>query len=61
MLHDLIVAVGLVLVIEGILPFINPNGFRKALLMLSQFDDATVRFVGITSMLCGVLILYAIN
>lgn len=61
MLHHFLLALGLVLVIEGIMPFLNPGGFRRMLLMVSQFDDATVRFVGLTSMLGGVLVLYLVN
>jgi uncharacterized protein YjeT (DUF2065 family) len=61
MLHELLIALGLVLVIEGIVPFLNPAGFRRLLLMAAQFDDATVRFVGITSMVSGVLLLYIVN
>ena len=61
MLHEILVALGLVLVIEGIMPFLNPGGFRRITLMVSQFDDATVRFVGLTSMLSGVLVLYVVN
>ena len=61
MWHDFLVAIGLVLVIEGIGPFLAPERLRKALGMLSQLDDATLRFVGLTSMLVGVLLLYLIR
>ena len=61
MWHDLIVAVALLLVIEGILPFLNPQGLRRALLVLSQMNDNTLRFVGLTCMVAGCLILYLVN
>lgn len=61
MWHDLLVALCLVLVIEGLLPFINPRGFRQALLMASQFDDRSLRIIGLASMLAGVLLLYLVN
>ena len=61
MVHDLLVAVALLLVIEGLLPFVNPQGMRRALLMLSQLNDQTLRFAGLTSMVIGCLLLYAVN
>ncbi len=61
MWHDLIVAVALLLVIEGILPFLSPQGLRRALLVLSQMNDNTLRFVGLTCMVAGCLILYLVN
>ncbi len=61
MWHDLLVAVALLLVIEGIMPFLNPAGVRRALLLISQMNDSTLRFGGLTSMVLGVLLLYVIN
>jgi uncharacterized protein YjeT (DUF2065 family) len=61
MWHDLLAAVALVLVIEGIMPFLNPAGVRRALLLISQMSDSTLRFVGLTSMLLGVFLLYLIK
>ena len=57
MWHDLLTAVALVLVIEGVLPFVNPNGMRRAMLMISQMNDNSLRFAGLTSMILGVLLL----
>ena len=61
MWHDILVATALLLVVEGIIPFLNPAGFRKLLSMMSQMDDSTLRFSGLTSMLLGVVLLYLIN
>ncbi|NOX42510.1 MAG: DUF2065 domain-containing protein [Gammaproteobacteria bacterium] len=61
MWHDLLVATALLLVVEGILPFINPIGLRKVLIILSQMDDNALRFGGLTSMILGVILLYFIN
>ncbi len=54
-------AIALVLIIEGILPFLNPTGMRKALLMMAQMNDNVLRFSGLTSMLVGVLLLNLLN
>ena len=59
--YELLVAFGLLLVLEGILPFLNPPSARKAFLLLAQLDDATLRFGGLTCMLLGVILLYWVN
>jgi hypothetical protein len=59
--HDLLVAFALLLVIEGILPFLNPAGLRRTMLLLSQLSDQHLRTAGVASMVIGVSILYVIN
>ena len=61
MWHDLAVAFCLMLVIEGIIPFLNPGRWRKMLLMLDKIDDNTMRMIGLASMLVGTALLYIIN
>jgi len=61
MWHDLAVAFSLMLVIEGIIPFINPKRWRQMLLMLDQIDDTTMRLIGLGSMLAGTALLYIVN
>ena len=61
MWNDLLAAIALVLVIEGLMPFINPAGLRRALLMISQMNDNTLRFTGLTSMILGILLLNLIR
>ncbi len=61
MWHELLVAVALLLVIEGVIPFLNPAGLRRAMLQLSKLNDNTLRFAGLTSMVLGCLLLYLIK
>jgi hypothetical protein len=61
MWHDLMVATALMLVIEGIYPFINPAGIRRMLTMVIEMDDATLRIGGLISMIIGLIILYVVN
>jgi len=61
MWHDLLVATALMLVIEGIYPFINPAGIRRMLIMVIEMDDSTLRIGGLTSMIAGLIILYLVN
>ena len=58
MWEDLLKAFGLMLVAEGILPFLNPRGLRHALLRLTRMEDRVLRLAGFGSMVIGVLLLY---
>ena len=58
---DLAAALGLLLVIEGILPFLNPGGIRRALERMSAMDDVTLRIAGAVSMLAGVIVLWLVR
>ncbi len=59
--QDLLAALALMLVLEGILPFLNPRRYRDMLRMLDRMDDATVRRIGLVSMLIGVGLLYLVR
>jgi uncharacterized protein YjeT (DUF2065 family) len=59
--QDLLAALALVLVIEGVVPFLNPGSLRRLLETVSQLDDRTLRITGFVSMLCGVLMLYMVR
>lgn len=61
MLHQLAVAFCLMLVIEGMLPFIAPGRWRRMLEAIEQVDDSTLRLVGLASMLAGTALLYLVN
>jgi uncharacterized protein len=55
------VAVALVFIVEGMLPFISPNRWRAMLAMAAQMDDRMIRNIGLASMLVGVFILYLVH
>ena len=61
MWQEILTALALVLVIEGIMPFMNPSGLRRMMALVSQMDDASLRAVGLTSMIGGVLLLYLVH
>ncbi len=54
-------ALALLLVIEGVLPFLSPAGMRRTLLAVGQLDDRTLRVIGMTSMLAGVVLSYLLH
>ena len=59
--HVLAVAIALVFIIEGLLPFISPGRWRKLLIVADQMDDKVIRNIGLGSMLFGVLLLYLVH
>ena len=61
MWREILTAIGLVLVFEGILPFISPQQLRKTMLLATQLNDATLRAVGLGSMLAGLIVIYVIR
>jgi uncharacterized protein YjeT (DUF2065 family) len=61
MWSDLLTALALVLVIEGIVPFINPDGLRRMFALATQLDNATLRFIGFSSMCLGLILLYLVR
>lgn len=54
-------ALALMLVIEGLLPFLAPATWREAFSRMTQMKDGQVRFMGLISMLAGLLILFLIQ
>ena len=50
-------ACGLVLIVEGLLPFISPRRWREVFVRATQLGDGQIRFRGLTSLLLGMLVL----
>jgi len=59
--NDLLAAVALVFVFEGVLPFLRPESARRLFTAASQLDNTTLRFIGLTSMCVGLAILYLVR
>jgi uncharacterized protein YjeT (DUF2065 family) len=57
MAQTLLMAFALMLVIEGVLPFVLPSVWRDTFRRLIEFSDGQIRFFGMTSMLVGLLLL----
>ncbi|NEV60934.1 DUF2065 family protein [Thiorhodococcus minor] len=60
-MHDLLTALALMLVIEGIWPFLSPGTFRRILAMMALEGERPLRIGGLLSMLLGVGLLYLVN
>lgn len=54
-------ALALVLVLEGLMPAINPGGWRRMFEQLLQLDDQKIRMLGLISMTAGLVLLWLIE
>jgi uncharacterized protein YjeT (DUF2065 family) len=50
-----------VLVIEGMMPFLNPGGTRRTMALIAQLGDRPLRTLGLLSMSVGLLLLYIVR
>ncbi len=57
MVTTFIVSIGLMLVLEGIMPLLSPKSWRQTFERLVTMTDGQLRFIGMASMLLGLLIL----
>lgn len=55
--QGLATAVALMLVLEGVLPFLSPQSVRQTLRQLAELDDRALRLAGLVSMIIGVVLL----
>ncbi len=50
-------ALALMLVFEGLLPFLNPGAWRRVFEQATRLSDGQLRFIGLSSMVIGLLLL----
>ena len=61
MLNELLTAFALLLILEGIMPFLNPEGLKRMFAAALQRDDSTLRFMGLSAMIAGLVLLYIVH
>ncbi|MGK7294431.1 MAG: DUF2065 domain-containing protein [Candidatus Wenzhouxiangella sp. M2_3B_020] len=61
MLEDLLLAFALVLVLEGLLPALNPGGWRRAVEQLGGLPDRSIRTFGIVMIIAGALLFHLVR
>ena len=61
MWREFAIAVCLMLVLEGIIPFLYPARWRRLVASLAEIDDHKLRLAGLVSMVTGTVLLYLIN
>jgi uncharacterized protein YjeT (DUF2065 family) len=58
---DLLAALALVMIIEGIVPFISPQGYKNTMQQLTAMPESTLRGIGFGMMLAGAVFLYFVR
>lgn len=58
---DLLAALAIVCIIEGVMPFINPPGMKRLLAKLASLEERELRLGGLFSMLVGLAILFLVR
>ena len=58
---DLAAAIALLLVLDGIVPFVNPRGLKRMLARLLEVGDRELRIAGLGCMLAGVALLFLVS
>ncbi|MDJ0794982.1 MAG: DUF2065 domain-containing protein [Woeseiaceae bacterium] len=54
-------AVALVLILEGMLPFISPRKYREMVAEISRLGDNQIRNIGLVVMVIGVVVLFIVR
>lgn len=58
---DFLRALALVMVIEGLLPFLSPARFRESMLRAASLDDRVLRLLGLVALLAGAGLLHFLS
>ena len=53
----LVAALALMLVLEGVLPFLSPSIWRETFRKVTELSDGQIRFIGLSSMIIGLVLL----
>jgi uncharacterized protein len=58
---DLLAALALYLVLEGVMPFLSPQSVKRLMQALSSLEDRQLRLFGLASMSAGLVLLYLVR
>ncbi|MDA0679177.1 MAG: DUF2065 domain-containing protein [Proteobacteria bacterium] len=61
MWQDILTAISLYLIIEGMIPFVGPGVFRKTVQRVAQMDDNGLRLTGLSVASVGIIMLYIVR
>ena len=56
--HDLINAIALLLIFEGLLPFVSPDTIKKLYKTMMETPESSLRMIGLASIVAGLALLY---
>ena len=58
---EILTAVALVLVIEGMLPFVRPRRYKQLVAQIVQLSDNQLRLFGLSAMIIGIVLLFVVR
>ena len=58
---EILTALALVMVIEGMLPFISPTKYRQVVAEITRLSDNNIRNIGLVVMIAGLLLLFFVR
>ncbi len=58
---EVLTALALVLIIEGMLPFISPSRYRRMVAEVTRLGDNTIRNIGLAVMIIGLVLLFIVR
>ena len=61
MLETLLLAVGIMLILEGLMPMVSPLRWRRLFEQLLQLDDGQIRFFGLIMVVSGLLLFWLVS
>ncbi|MEO7939847.1 MAG: DUF2065 domain-containing protein [Burkholderiaceae bacterium] len=56
-----LLALALVLILEGLFPFVSPSGWKRMFQQLLQMQDGQIRFFGLCSILAGLVMVWLLS
>jgi uncharacterized protein YjeT (DUF2065 family) len=60
-IKTLLTALALMMVLEGVFPFLAPSAWRDFFRRITEMSDGQIRFFGLSSMIVGLLLLFLIK
>ncbi len=61
MWETFLMAIALMLILEGILPFLSPQTWRETFKKMTEVNDGQLRFIGLSSMIIGLILLLIVS
>lgn len=58
---DILTAFALYMIIEGMIPFVGPHYFRRAVVRISEMNDNQLRITGLMAMIAGLVLLFFVR
>lgn len=58
---DLLAGIAFYLILEGLLPFVSPGGWRRGLAAMSELNDGQLRGFGLAIVVAGLILLFIVR